>query len=105
MKGVFIEHCLEHFSLPAAFAVLKECWRVLAPGGLLRIIVPDAELYVELYYRQRRGDEERVVPFQESESFNDMFSPIMSVNRVFYQDRDSPSGHRSCTTFSSSNSY
>jgi predicted SAM-dependent methyltransferase len=94
MKGVFVEHCLEHFSLPVAFAVLKECWRVLAPGGLLRIIVPDAELYLELYHKQRHGDENALFPFQESESFNDMFSPIMSVNRVFYQDRDSPSGHR-----------
>jgi predicted SAM-dependent methyltransferase len=94
MKGVFVEHCLEHFSLPVAFTVLKECWRVLTPGGLLRIIVPDAELYLELYHRQRRGDENALFPFQESESFNEMFSPIMSVNRVFYQDRDSPSGHR-----------
>lgn len=94
MKGIFTEHCLEHFSIPVAFAVLKECWRVLTPGGLLRIIVPDAELYLELYHRQRRGDENALFPFQESESFNNMFSPIMSVNRVFYQDRDSPSGHR-----------
>src|SRR5438067_4323322 len=94
MKGVFIEHCLEHFSLPVAFAVLKECWRVLTPGGLLRIIVPDAELYLELYHRQRRDDENALFPFQESESFNNIFSPIISVNRVFYQDRDSPFGHR-----------
>jgi predicted SAM-dependent methyltransferase len=94
MKGIFTEHCLEHFSLPVAFEILKECRRLLDQGGVLRIVVPDIELYLDLYHRQNRGDGSALFPFQKSESFNDMFSPILSVNRVFYQDRDSPFGHR-----------
>ena len=66
MKGIFVEHCLEHFSLPVAFALLNECLRVLAPGGRLRIIVPDAELYLERYHRQRRGDERRCSLFKKA---------------------------------------
>ena len=31
---------------------------------------------------------------QEPPGFNGKVSPIFSVNRVFYQDRDSPHGHR-----------
>src|SRR6266404_1859216 len=94
MKGIFTEHCLEHFSLPVAFGILKECRRLLGQSGVLRIIVPDAELYLELYHRHNSGDGNALFPFQKSESFEDMFSSILSVNRVFYQDRNSLFGHR-----------
>src|SRR5207302_9477344 len=103
MKGVFIEHCLEHFSLPVAFDVLGECWRVLAPGSRMRIIVPHAELYLELYHRRRGGDENALFPIQESESFNDMYSPIMVVNRSSTRARTLRPVTVSCTTFSFSN--
>jgi predicted SAM-dependent methyltransferase len=94
MDGIFTEHCLEHFDLPVAFGILKECYRILAPGGVLRIAVPDAELYLNLYYQRNRGDTSVRFPFEGDESFEAMFSPLLSVNRVYYQDRDSPFGHR-----------
>jgi SAM-dependent methyltransferase len=94
MDGIFTEHCLEHFDLPVAFGILKECYRILAPGGVLRIVVPDGELYLNLYYQRNRGDTSVRFPFEDDESFEAMFSPILSVNRVYYQDRDSPYGHR-----------
>ena len=65
-----------------------------SPPEVVCGLLPDAELYLELYHRRRGGDENALLPFQESESFNNIFSPIISVNRVFYQDRDSPFGHR-----------
>jgi predicted SAM-dependent methyltransferase len=94
MKGIFTEHCLEHFSLPVAFGILKECRRILIPNGVLRVVVPDAGVYLELYHRQKNGNATASFPFQENESFEGMFSPILSVNRVFYQDRNSAFGHR-----------
>ena len=94
MKGIFTEHCLEHFSLPMAVSILKECRRLLAPGGILRIVVPDGEAYLRTYCRQLQGDDSVRFPFQESESLGGVYSPILSVNRVFYQDRDSLNGHR-----------
>jgi SAM-dependent methyltransferase len=94
MKGIFTEHCLEHFSLHTAVAILRECRRILSPGGILRIVVPDGEAYLRTYCRQLDGDDSTRFPYQDRESFNGLRSPILSVNRVFYQDRDSPSGHR-----------
>jgi predicted SAM-dependent methyltransferase len=44
--GVFIEHTLEHFSPENAFNLLDEIYRVLRPGGTLRIIVPDLDIYL-----------------------------------------------------------
>lgn len=94
MRGIFTEHCLEHFSLPIAVNILRECHRVLAPGGLLRIVVPDGELYLKTYNRQTEGDISVEFPFQRQESFEIIDSPILSVNRIFYQDNDLPHGHR-----------
>lgn len=42
---VYSEHMLEHLSPAAAVNLLRESWRVLAPGGLLRIVTPDVTKY------------------------------------------------------------
>lgn len=93
MQGVFSEHCLEHFSRPAALALLREIRRVLKPGGVLRLIVPDAGLYLATYARQSAGDRTVAFPYQADEMRDPLWSPLASVNRVFYQDRESPFGH------------
>jgi len=55
---VFSSHFVEHLSRTQAAQLLKECWRVLKPGGIARIAVPDLEYAWELY---RRGDKERML--------------------------------------------
>jgi predicted SAM-dependent methyltransferase len=49
-RGIFAEHFLEHLDYysegPAFF---RECFRVLRPGGTLRVVVPDAERYLRAY--------------------------------------------------------
>lgn len=37
---ILMEHVLEHISGPDVFRCLKECHRVLVPGGFLRVCVP-----------------------------------------------------------------
>lgn len=46
---IFSEHTLEHFEMPMIRRILKEFYRMLRPGGALRIVVPDAERYVQAY--------------------------------------------------------
>ena len=46
---IYSSHTFEHFSYEEALAVAKECFRVLKPGGILRIVVPDLGLIVRDY--------------------------------------------------------
>lgn len=94
LQGVLSEHCLEHFSLPPALDLLREIRRVLAPGGTVRIVVPDGELYLRTYASQLAGDRSQPFPYQASEQQDPLWTPMLSVNRIFYQDRESPFGHR-----------
>ncbi len=58
---VYHSHILEHFSKKRAEFFLEECFRVLKPGGLLRIAVPDLEnittAYIQTLKQAEKGDE------------------------------------------------
>ncbi len=47
--AVFHEHLLEHLSVAEGYRLLRECGRVLKPGGVLRLGVPDAGAYLRSY--------------------------------------------------------
>lgn len=99
LPGVFSEHCLEHFAPPAALALLRDVRRCLAPGRIIRLIVPDGELYLRTYLRHLDGDPSTRFPFQDLEGSAGIWTPMLSVNRVFYQDRESLAGHRTIFDF------
>lgn len=46
---VYHSHFLEHIDPQFAPGLLKECHRVLKPGGVLRVVIPDLELLVSEY--------------------------------------------------------
>lgn len=50
VKGLFTEHFLEHLDFIEEIPkFLLDAYRVLQPGGCIRIIVPDAEKYLRAY--------------------------------------------------------
>jgi predicted SAM-dependent methyltransferase len=93
LKGIFSEHCLEHFPLKMALSILLDCHRVLQPGGVIRVVVPDAEVYLRTYVRRLDGDESARFPMEGQCNFEGIRSPVLDVNRIFYQDRESNFGH------------
>ncbi|MGI8595709.1 MAG: class I SAM-dependent methyltransferase [Thermoleophilaceae bacterium] len=54
---VFGEHVIEHLTRERAVAMLRECRRVLKPGGRVRMATPDLERIVSL--RGAEGDDVR----------------------------------------------
>jgi len=53
---VFSEHVIEHLTYEQALAMLKECHRVLAPGGKLRIATPNLVRFLELFQAAKTGE-------------------------------------------------
>ena len=50
VRGIFSEHFLEHLRYPdEAGHFLKECLRVMQPGAVIRLIVPDCGAYLNAY--------------------------------------------------------
>ena len=48
---VYLSHVLEHFDQDTGLSLLRECYRVCIPGGVLRVVVPDLEMVVRLYLK------------------------------------------------------
>ena len=50
---VYSSHFLEHIPRDQVASFLQECWRILKPGGLLRLVVPDLENLCRTYLHHR----------------------------------------------------
>lgn len=89
LTGIYSEHCLEHVSYDDAAAALRDFYRMLRPDGVLRILVPDGGMYLDLYHRARAG-ETVSFPYVDDSGIRDLaedsrfgFTPMMAVNRIF----------------------
>ena len=56
---VYASHILEHFSVPEMPRVLKEWRRILKPGGLLRLGVPNFPMLMRIY--EDTGDIKEII--------------------------------------------
>jgi len=48
---IFNEHFIEHLSYDEGFEFMKEAYRVLKPGGIIRIACPDLDAMIESYQK------------------------------------------------------
>lgn len=44
---IYCEHLLEHFTVEQGVSLLRECWRVLEPKGILRVAMPSLDVLIE----------------------------------------------------------
>jgi predicted SAM-dependent methyltransferase len=80
--GVYSHHVLEHIEYHQACALLKEIHRVLRPGGLVRIVVPDGERVLRAYASADPREREQLRRLFEP--FGDFFqTPMEAVNCQF----------------------
>lgn len=52
-SAIFSEHVIEHLSKSQGESLLRECYRVLQPGGVLRMSTPDTGRYLRSYAGDR----------------------------------------------------
>jgi predicted SAM-dependent methyltransferase len=43
------EHVIEHLSYEEGLRMLRECRRILTPGGRVRIVTPDLRVYIDMF--------------------------------------------------------
>jgi predicted SAM-dependent methyltransferase len=89
-KFIFTEHFFEHIDYAEeAPYFLTECCRVLEPGGVIRIVIPDAEKYMRAYCADGWDEMTRVRPLKADHSdvhYGSKFQTKMEVvNAVFRQ--------------------
>lgn len=88
-RAIFSEHLLEHLDYAEeAPWFLRECHRVLERGGVLRIIVPDAEQYLRAYvadgwtpllrFRQEQNG-------MQTEDIRNLATKMELINELFRQ--------------------
>ncbi len=53
VHGVYSSHLLEHLSVQDVRRLLTECYRVLKPGGALRLVVPSLEYAIQAYIQDK----------------------------------------------------
>lgn len=64
--AVYHSQVLEHFSKKDALNLIKECYRVLKPGGVLRVVVPDLENIATEYLRNLKKNLENTDPIAKA---------------------------------------
>lgn len=85
VKRLLAEHVIEHLDfredVPRVFA---EFYRILEPGGVVRIIVPDAERYARAY-AERSTAQFAALGWDLDRLPDDIHTPMHVLNHVFHQ--------------------
>jgi ubiquinone/menaquinone biosynthesis C-methylase UbiE len=83
--AVYASHVLEHLYREQGQQLIRESFRVLAPGGVVRIVVPDLNSIVQEYLGDR--------PFGELSPSNNGLSPADLFNERLLMRWPSPPRH------------
>ena len=84
-RRIFAEHIVEHLDFREDIPrVFQEFYRILAPHGVLRIIVPDAERFLEAYVRKHKCLW-RKLGWDIDRLPDDIYTPLHVINHIFHQ--------------------
>ncbi len=62
VNKIFSEHVIEHFTKESGYMLIKECYRVLKPGGTMRIGWPGLNRLVSSYLTHSRKHKKHILP-------------------------------------------
>jgi predicted SAM-dependent methyltransferase len=85
VRYIYSSHTFEHFTPAESLAVAKECFRVLMPSGILRIVVPDLGLIVREYLADPRplAAQTFLSRLSLNHSFHDVVHPGSNHSQMF----------------------
>jgi predicted SAM-dependent methyltransferase len=77
---IYCSHAFHHFTYEKSQAVARECFRVLRPGGVLRIVVPDLGIRVRNYLANSADP-------MASHNFISGIAPTVHISEVLHPGR------------------
>ncbi|NPC54145.1 class I SAM-dependent methyltransferase [Caenimonas soli] len=83
---IYSEHMIEHIPWREGLFMLRECRRVLKPGGVLRVATPDLKVLLDLYAGPHKPVEERYIHWI-TDTFLDgvkVYKPSFVINNAFH---------------------
>lgn len=83
VEGILLSHVLEHLDCITARKVLRQCFAALRPGGVLRVSVPNAAYFKEVYVEDNRANCKRL--FGENEAIHDPQKSTFMDYALFFE--------------------
>jgi len=83
---VFSEHHIEHMPYLSGRAMLRECHRVLKPGGRIRIATPDLDTLLKLHSHPRSPEQEQYIRWITDTWMPELggtYSDVLVINNAF----------------------
>ncbi len=81
LKYIYSSHFIEHLNFDEAVELLKECYRKMAHGGLIRLSCPDVEIWINEY--ARRGENHFYETYRTTFSCLRKGEPARTKSQVF----------------------
>lgn len=83
---IFSEHLIEHISYDKGYLMLQECYRVLKPGGIIRIATPDLLFLIELFRKDKMQKQKDYIQWMIDtyNSPNNIYSETFVINNLFH---------------------
>lgn len=75
VEAIYSSHMLEHLYYEQAISVLRECHRVIQPGGVLRLALPDAAEFARSLTASSPDDAEAGLKFSQSLNMQPLHAP------------------------------
>jgi predicted SAM-dependent methyltransferase len=83
---VFGEHVISSLAYQDGVRMIRECYRVLKPGGKIRISTPDLRFLIELYAENKTELQQRYIVWAVNRFIPDIriYSDTFVINNFFY---------------------
>jgi predicted SAM-dependent methyltransferase len=81
VDAVYASHVWEHLYFEEALKLTEECYRILKPGGLLRLAVPNLKYHVETYLNS--ASEDAALVLNEQLLYRPKSRPASTLMRLY----------------------
>jgi predicted SAM-dependent methyltransferase len=84
-RGIYAHHVVEHISYHDAHQLFSECRRTLRPGGVFRMVVPDAEVFLNYYSKVEAKERSEIFSLYPNKP--DAITPLEVIDYVFRDNK------------------